>query len=162
MKKISILMITVLFLGLLTSLYANDEWLTDFQKAQELSKEKGIPILANFSGSDWCGWCIRLDKEVFSQPAFKTYADKNLILFLADYPSKKKQTDSVKKQNRSLAEKYGIRGYPTVLLLDSNGNVLLKTGYKRGGAESYIKHIETEVNAFMKKTNSTKVATKNK
>jgi protein disulfide-isomerase len=156
MNKKSLLMVTILFLGLLNSLYANEEWLTDFQKAQELSKEKGVPILADFSGSDWCGWCIRLDQEVFSQPDFKKYADENLILFLADFPMKKEQTALLKKQNKTLSDKYEIKGYPTVLLLDSNGNVLLKTGYRRGGAKSYVDYLKSNLDTIINKSDTVK------
>ena len=119
-----------------------DVWLTDFEAAKKLAAEKNLPILVDFSGSDWCGWCIKLDNEVFSQDAFKAYAKDNLVLFLADFPNSKPQPAEVKEQNEALAEKYGIRGFPTVLLLDAEGNVLNRTGYQRGGAEKYVEHIK--------------------
>lgn len=117
-------------------------WLTDFEQAKEVAAEKNLPILADFSGSDWCGWCIKLDNEVFSKEAFKAYAAENLVLFLADFPRSKEQSDAVKEQNQALAEKYGVRGFPTVLLLDAQGNVLERTGYQRGGPEAYVEHIK--------------------
>ena len=118
------------------------DWLTDFEAAKKEAVERKVPILADFSGSDWCGWCIKLDKEVFSQEEFKAYAKENLVLFLADFPSQKPQPEAVKKQNQALGEKYAVRGYPTVLLLDSNGDVLERTGYQAGGAEAYVEHIK--------------------
>ncbi len=121
---------------------AEDMWLTDFEKAKQLSDELKRPILADFSGSDWCGWCIKLDKEVFSTKEFKDFASSNLVLLLVDFPARKSQSEKEKKQNKELAEKYGIEGYPTVLLLDKDGNVLAKTGYRRGGAEAYIEHLK--------------------
>lgn len=140
MKK-KLLFALVLITGL--SLFAEEGmWLTDFEKAKQKAAEQGVPILADFSGSDWCGWCIKLDKEVFSTETFKEYAAENLVLFLADFPRGKEQSDSVKEQNQKLAEKYGVRGFPTVLLLDENGDVLARTGYQRGGAESYIEHLK--------------------
>lgn len=117
-------------------------WLTDFEAAKKQAAEKNLPILADFSGSDWCGWCIKLDNEVFSQDAFRKYAEDNLVLFLADFPNSKPQTSEVKAQNEALAQKYGIRGFPTVLLLDATGNVLAQTGYQAGGAEAYVEHIK--------------------
>ncbi|MFC1498771.1 thioredoxin family protein, partial [Verrucomicrobiota bacterium] len=78
---------------MLTGVYAEEEhsgWLTDFEQARKLAKEKKLPILADFAGSDWCGWCIKLDKEVFTKEEFKKYAKDNLVLFLADFPNKKK------------------------------------------------------------------------
>ena len=94
------------------------------------------------SGSDWCGWCIKLDREVFSQDAFRNFAQESLILFRADYPMRKKQPEETRKQNKELADRYGIKGFPTVLLLDAAGKVRAQTGYRRGGAEAYIEHIK--------------------
>lgn len=79
-------------------------WITDFAQAQKEAANRKVPILANFSGSDWCGWCIRLDEEVFSKPEFKAYAEKNLVLFVADFPQGKPQADGIKLQNQKLAD----------------------------------------------------------
>ncbi len=117
-------------------------WLTDFDAAKKLAAERKVPILADFSGSDWCGWCIKLDKEVFSKKAFQDYATKNVVLFLADFPSRKQLPAKVTKQNEKLAETYKVRGFPTVLLLDNKGKVLGRTGYQAGGPEAYIKHVK--------------------
>lgn len=117
-------------------------WLTDFEAAKKMAADKNLPILADFSGSDWCGWCIKLDEEVFSQTEFKEYAEKNVILFLADFPSKKKQSSEVKSQNEKLSKEYQVQGFPTVLLLDKDGKVKARTGYKPGGAAAYVTHIK--------------------
>lgn len=109
------------------------DWMTDYSKAIALSKKTGKPILADFTGSDWCGWCIRLKKEVFSMPEFDAWAKKNVILLELDYPRSKPQTAAVKKQNDILATKYKIEGYPTILFLGSKGQVLGQYGYDRGG-----------------------------
>jgi len=121
-------------------------WLTDFEAAKKLAEERKVPILVNFAGTDWCGWCIKLDKEVFSKEEFKKFAKDNLVLFLADFPSRKKQPDKVKRQNKALADRYGIQGFPTVLLLDGNGKVLGRTGYRRGGAKKYVAHLKKVLN----------------
>lgn len=120
---------------------AHAAWVTDFEAAKKEAAERNVPILADFSGSDWCGWCMKLDGEVFSRSAFKEYAKDNLVLFLADFPAAKPQPEELKKQNQGLAEKYGVRGFPTVFLMDSKGEVLVRMGYMRGGAEAYVKHI---------------------
>ncbi|NQU39637.1 MAG: thioredoxin family protein [Lentisphaerae bacterium] len=117
-------------------------WLTDFEAAKKLAGARNLPILADFSGSDWCGWCIKLDKEVFSKPVFQAYADANVVLFLADFPSRKAIPAAVQAQNEKLAENYGVRGFPTVLLLDAAGKVLGRTGYQKGGPEAYVKHVK--------------------
>ena len=136
-----ILLATLLSLALSAKLYsaeANEGWLTDFEAAAE----KKMPILADFSGSDWCGWCIKLKKEVFSQKEFKDFAKENLVLFMADFPRKSKQDEKTMKQNKELMTKYAVRGLPTVLLVDAEGKVLARTGYKPGGAVSYIEHLK--------------------
>ena len=120
-------------------------WMTDFAAAQKLAKETKKPMLVDFTGSDWCPWCIRLDKEVFAQKAFQDYAAGTLILVKIDFPRGIQQSDAIKKQNQELAEKYGIRGFPTVLLMNGDGKVIGTTGYRRGGAESYVAHLKTLV-----------------
>lgn len=123
--------------------WAGDQgWLTDFSAAKQEAAAKNLPILADFSGSDWCGWCIRLDKEVFSQKTFQDYARTNLVLFLADFPRRKPQPDGVASQNKKLAETYGVEGYPTVLILDAKGKELARTGYQPGGPAKYVQHVK--------------------
>lgn len=121
---------------------ADDLWLTDFEKAKKTAAEKKLPILVNFSGSDWCGWCKKLDKEVFSQDVFKKYAKDNLVLLLVDFPYFKEQAEKEKTQNKELALKFGVEGFPTVVLIDAEGKQLARTGYKPGGAEAYAEHIK--------------------
>ena len=100
-------------------------------------------MLAYFSGSDWCEWCVTLDQEVFSQAAFLTYASGNLVLFVADFPEHKEVPVALQKQNAVLAEKYNSEGrFPTVLLLDATGGVLARTGYEPGGPEKYVESLK--------------------
>jgi protein disulfide-isomerase len=117
-------------------------WLTNFDEAKTLAAKRGVPIMANFSGSDWCGWCIRLEREVFSQPEFADFAARSLVLFVADFPARTAIPEDVRLQNQSLSEKYSIAGFPSVLLLDANGKVVARTGYRPGGAVSYIEHLK--------------------
>jgi len=134
---------TVILTALLASAaFASDgAWLTDFEQAKKESAKRNVPILADFSGSDWCGWCIRLDKEVFSTKAFKEYAKKSLVLFVADFPRGKDQPKKLAAQNSGLAATYAVQGFPTVLLLDAKGRELARTGYRRGGVDSYVEHL---------------------
>jgi protein disulfide-isomerase len=118
-------------------------WTDDYAAAMKLAKETGRPILADFSGSDWCGWCIKLDKEVFSKPEFAAYAKDNLVLLMLDFPQDKEQTAAVKEQNAKLSEQFGIQGFPTVLILDADGKEIARTGYQSGGAASYVDHIKS-------------------
>ena len=140
-----IFLATLLSLAGLLTLYgenSNGEWLSDFEAAKKTAAEKKLPILADFSGSDWCGWCIKLDSEVFSKKEFKEFARDNLVLFVADFPRKVKQDDKIKKQNNELLSKYSVEGFPTVLLMDAGGNVIARTGYQKGGAAAYVEHLK--------------------
>jgi len=118
------------------------EWLTDYEAALRKAKAEDKPILLDFTGSDWCGWCIKLKKEVFDQPAFKKFAADNLVLVELDFPMRKPQSPSLKAQNRKLQTQFRIEGYPTIVLLDSSGKEIARTGYRSGGAEAYIKHLQ--------------------
>lgn len=140
-RKLCFLAIVTMFVSV--SLFgAGSDWTTDFEKAKKTAKEKKLLILADFSGSDWCGWCKKLDAEVFSKPEFLTFAKKNFVLVLVDFPRRKKLPENVAKQNLQLQQKYGVRGYPTVLIMDADGKVLDTTGYQEGGAANYVKYLE--------------------
>lgn len=127
------------------------EWLTDFKKAAADAKLSNKFILLDFTGSDWCGWCKKLDKEVLSTDEFKKYVDKNLICVSLDFPRNISQSVELKAQNNDLANKYKIEGYPTVIILSPLGELVAKTGYQEGGATKYIKNIEDMINAFNRK-----------
>ncbi|HHS12291.1 MAG TPA: thioredoxin family protein [bacterium] len=144
----------LLFMTLLVSaraLQAENKWHENFQEAMELAGETQKYMLLNFSGSDWCGWCHKLSDEVFSQEAFQNYSEEHLILVLLDFPRNKPQSDSLKKQNKELLEKYGIRGFPTILLLDPKGNTALQTGYRAGGPEAYVEHLKSSIETYEEK-----------
>ncbi|MEI8242311.1 MAG: thioredoxin family protein [bacterium] len=140
--KICARMMAVLLLTATTACAAEPDksvtWLDDMSAAKAEARKSGKAILADFTGSDWCGWCIKLDKEVFSQKAFLDYASSSLVLFKADYPRKTKLSAAVVKQNKALLITYRVEGFPTVLLLDAEGAVLAQTGYRQGGAEAYV------------------------
>lgn len=139
-RNITIYLLISIVMLYCTRVEATD-WETDFKKASSAARASGKYIMLDFSGSDWCGWCIKLEKEVFSQDTFKDFAEKNLVCVLVDFPRKKKQTRELKQQNRDLATKYGIRGYPTIIILSPDGEPVGKTGYLHGGSENYIQHL---------------------
>ncbi len=121
---------------------AEASWETDLKKAQTEAKTSNKLMLLDFTGSDWCGWCIRLDREVFSKPEFKEYAAKNLVLVELDFPRMKSQADSLKRQNEELASKYGIEGFPTIIVLNGEGRKVGQLGYMEGGASAFIAELE--------------------
>ncbi|MBI4566959.1 MAG: thioredoxin family protein [Planctomycetes bacterium] len=116
---------------------AADAWLTSYDEAVAQSKKTGKPILADFTGSDWCGWCIKLKEEVFSKPEFGKWAAGNVVLLELDFPRKKELPKPLTEQNKKLAAKYGIRGYPTVLFLDEEGEPFGRSGYIEGGPKAW-------------------------
>ena len=119
---------------------------SDYSKALEKAKTENKKVLLDFTGSDWCGPCIELKKRVFSRPEFRTYADKNLVVVEIDYPQRKKQSPELKEQNEKLGREYGIdeKGFPTIVLLDSNGKVMREfTGYDGEAVADLIAWIES-------------------
>ncbi len=123
------------------SLSAADGWLTDLDEGIKVAKAEKKAILVDFTGSDWCGWCIRLKKEVFDQKEFAA-ASKDFVLVELDYPQKKKQSPEEKAKNKALSEKFAIEGFPTIMLLDSAGEPFAQTGYEAGGPVKYLAHLK--------------------
>ncbi|MBN1127139.1 MAG: thioredoxin family protein [Sedimentisphaerales bacterium] len=122
---------------------ADNEWTMNFAAAKLKATAEKKDLLINFSGSDWCGWCIRLDGEVFSKDAFKREAGKSFVMVTLDYPNdKSKLSEEVQKQNAALRDVYPIPGFPTVFLTDAKGRPYAQTGYQEGGAEAYLQHLK--------------------
>ncbi|MEO8206239.1 MAG: thioredoxin family protein [Chthoniobacterales bacterium] len=127
-----------------TPAVAKSEWLTDYTAALAQAQKENRPVLINFTGSDWCGYCIKLDKDTYSKPAFLSFAKNQLVLFEADFPRGKQLPDAVKKQNKELEEKFGVNGYPTQVLVDANGKEIARhEGYLPGGPAAFISWVET-------------------
>lgn len=121
---------------------ADGAWLTEMKQAQAQAKSGNKMLLVNFTGSDWCGWCIKLDREVFSRPEFKDYANKNLVLLEVDFPQRKTLAPTQKAQNEQLAQQFGIEGFPTIVVLDGEGKKIGEIGYTPGGPRAFIAELE--------------------
>jgi len=121
---------------------AKPGWLTSYEKAQREAEAQNKLLLMDFTGSDWCGWCIMLDKEVFSKQEFKDYASKNLVLLEVDFPKAKQMPAETIEQNRHLAMQYQVQSFPTVVVLDGSGRVVGALGYMRGGPSAFIAELE--------------------
>ena len=119
----------------------NLKWEENLETAMQKAKTENKAVLVNFTGSDWCVWCKRLSAEVFSKSEFEDYAERSLILVRVDFPQNIEQSAETKMYNAQLAQKFGILGYPTILLFNSAGNLVLTTGYQPGGPENYVNHL---------------------
>ncbi|MFM2242008.1 MAG: hypothetical protein RLZ97_863 [Verrucomicrobiota bacterium] len=131
--------------------FAAEGWETNWEAAKKRSAEEKKPILINLTGTDWCAWCIKLEKEVFTSQEFKDFAAKHLILMEADFPRKKEQPAEIKEQNAKLKKEYLQGGYPTVFLLDAEGKKLSEDlGELEGGTPAWIKKLTELIEASKK------------
>jgi thioredoxin-related protein len=119
-------------------------WIGDFDAAVAQAKAEKKDLFVDFTGSDWCGWCIRLNEEVFDHEEFLSAVKKDFVLVALDYPRGEEAKAKVPNPNRNkeLSEKYQVRGFPTILLMTPDGDVFGKTGYKPGGPAPYVEHVK--------------------
>ncbi|MGE4158198.1 MAG: thioredoxin family protein [Planctomycetota bacterium] len=118
------------------------KWHHDLQAALDEAKTSNKLVIADFTGSDWCGWCIKLVNEVFSQAAFINAVKDKYVFAEIDVPRSKPISDEQKAKNQEYIKKYEIKGFPSILILKADGSVVGRTGYKAGGPEAYVKHLE--------------------
>ena len=118
-------------------------WMPDYAAAQAKAKAENKDLFINFTGSDWCGWCIKLDKEVFSQGDFATKASEKFVFVFLDFPrSPELQAKVVDVKLRDeLKTRYGVQGFPTVMLTFADGTPYATTGYQEGGPDAYMEHL---------------------
>ncbi len=116
-------------------------WLESWEQASNEATRDGKLVLADFTGSDWCGWCKKLDRDVFSTAEFASWAAEHVVLLKVDFPRNSPQDPQIRQQNEMLAKRYAqdVQGYPTVLFLRPDGTVNGSIGYVPGGPEAWIK-----------------------
>ncbi len=100
------------------------DWMTDLEAAKAKAVAEGKAVLVDFTGSDWCGWCIRLRKDVFDQPAFEEYAKDKFVLMEVDVPNNPQFDRELLRRNRELCEQYNISGFPTIMVMTPSGDVV--------------------------------------
>jgi thioredoxin-related protein len=141
MKITSIVCATTMAL-LGTSFAGGEGWTSDFEAAKKQAAEQKKDLLIDFTGSDWCGWCIKLNDEVFKHDAFKNGVKDSFVLVELDFPKdKSKLSEELQNKNKELSKKYAVRGFPTILLTDADGRPYASTGYQQGGPEKYVAHL---------------------
>lgn len=134
--------LTLLALALTVTAFAKPGWEDDFDKGVSKAKSSGKPALVDFTGSDWCIWCKRLDAEIFSTKEFKDYVEDKYELVEVDFPQIKPLPPKKAEANQAAAEKYGIKGFPTVVIVDGKGKELGRLGYVEGGPKAFIAELE--------------------
>ncbi len=143
--KIPSLFVSVLLINAISivSSHSAEAWATDYSAALAQAGNEQKLVLLDFTGSDWCTWCMKLDKDVFSKPEFEKFAATNLVLVKLDFPARKALPDTLKTQNHTLATKFGVEGFPTLVLVDAAGKEVGRhVGYLSGGPDSFIKWVE--------------------
>ena len=148
MKSKQLIIQTMFFIIIAFSSFTIDtgnDWNLNIKEAKKEASEKKQYILLSFQGSDWCGNCIRLERTLFDSEEFKSFAKENLVLLKADFPMKKKNklSDDQTKHNEGLADKFNKKGgFPTVVILDSEGKLKGIMSYPLTSSEDYIKDIK--------------------
>lgn len=141
MKKIVITLLGCV--ALLQARAAELSWTTDLPKALETAKAEKKQVLLNFTGSDWCPWCVKFDKEVFSTPEFAQYAKDHLVLVMVDFPRRKELAAKVQEANKALQKKYEVDGFPTYVVLNAEGKeVGRQVGYAPGGPKAFAEKLD--------------------
>ncbi len=124
-------------------------WETNFNKAQETAKSEHKYILLNFSGSDWCGPCIKLHREYFDSETFTSFAKNNLVMVNADFPRQKKNqlAKTLQQQNDHLADLYNSKGdFPLTVLMSPDGKVIRKwEGFPKMTLDAFIDDIRNSI-----------------
>ncbi len=138
---------TLVWLGLIFAVCSpwaasGAEWLTDTKTALDKARSEDKTVMLDFTGSDWCGWCMKLKSEVFDQAEFGAFAKDNLVLVEVDFPRHKNQSAEEKQANERLAQHYGVNGYPTIVVLNSMGQEIGRTGYHEGGPKAFIEDLK--------------------
>jgi protein disulfide-isomerase len=136
------LFVFVALTALSSGVHAAPVWLTDLSKAQAQAKTEGKFVLVNFTGSDWCGWCIKLRKEVLLKAEFGDYAKTNLVLVEVDFPKRKPQPAALQNTNRKLAEQFQVQSFPTLVVLDGRGTRVGLVNYSNGGPKPFLAELE--------------------
>jgi protein disulfide-isomerase len=118
-------------------------WASDLSAALQQAKAENKMVLLDFTGSDWCVWCIKFDNDVLSKPEFASYAKTNLVMVMLDFPKAKPQSDSVKQTNKDLQAKFKIKGFPAYVALTPAGKEIgRQVGYLSGGPQAFITELE--------------------
>ena len=143
MKNLILPIAVALTLSIASCARADQTWTTDYKRAQQEAKESHKLLLIDFTGSDWCGFCFQLDRAILSQPQFKDYASKNLVLMEVDFPVRKAQSIETRKQNQELKQRYQVEGFPTLVVLNGEGKTVWRyDGLYMDGIAAFLAELD--------------------
>lgn len=145
-QKFTALLVAV-FMASLLGLQSVEAWISHYDRAVEMAKRDHKLILLDFTGSDWCGYCQLLEKEVFSTESFQKFTDDNFVCVKVDFPHEHALAEDVQKQNAQLQATYKVDGYPTLIVIDTDGKELGRiTGYNPGsGPDPVIAQLKSHL-----------------
>ncbi|WNH11276.1 thioredoxin family protein [Thalassobellus suaedae] len=154
MKRLIIVLLLTVTIALNSFAQKKLTWHTDMDKAYEIATKENKPLLLFFTGSDWCGWCIKLQNEVLKTADFEKWAKDNVILVELDFPKRKALDKKLQIQNRQMQQMFQVRGYPSIHFAKPEKTVegkkslskLGDTGYVRGGAKKWLEVANNIVN----------------
>lgn len=144
-KRLIWTVLLLVFLAAPSALAEETIWYTNWDAAAKESQATNKPILIDFTGSDWCGWCMQLKAEVFDTETFQKWAAKNVVLLEVDFPNNRQLSPEEIAHNEKLARNYGIQGFPTIIFADYQGNALGRYGYDAGGPANWTKNAEAKM-----------------
>ncbi len=140
-----VLAFSMIFITLPASAEVPEGWTSDFEAARETASAEAKPLLLMFTGSDWCVWCKRMHREILDTKTFRQWAADNLLLVYVDFPRQDYRSREVIRQNKKLDERYGVSGYPTLVLVDDTGRELGRFSYMEGGPKTFIRALERAI-----------------
>ncbi len=140
--------------------YPPEGWTDSITEGIEQAQRENKMLLLNFTGSDWCTWCIKLESTIFSTSEFKNWSRQNMVKVFLDFPSRINLSEATMNQNQQLQHFFGVRGYPTLMLLDSNLIPLLQTGYQKMNTAEFIEHLQNDRNISLRDPDAYLIALK--
>lgn len=123
-------------------------WTENYEEGVARAKKEHKPIFLFFTGSDWCPWCMRFEKEILKTAEFTHLLGRELIFIKADFPQNISQNATIEEQNEALKVHYGIKGFPTVILLDQNSNEIARMGYEKIGGKAYAEKVQKKLQDY--------------
>lgn len=137
MRRFVCALVALLAIGVSLSATEEISWRTNFARAKRDAEREGKPMVLFFTGSDWCGWCKKLDREVFADESFVDRAGEKFVFMKVDFPMHSDLSEGMRSQNERLKAQYNIDGYPTIIILDENQQKVIEAGYQPGGGNKY-------------------------